>query len=313
LAIPVPIRATIIHIPDDYPTIQLGIDASIDGDTVLVQPGIYMENINFNGHNIVVGSLFLTTGDTTYIAETTIDGNSVTEVAYFGHGETNEAELIGFTIKNGYGFWRAGGIYCNSSNPVIRNNLIIENIAAEYGAGVLCDNNSNPFIISNKIIQNSARFDGGGIECKDNSNAVIMNNVIIENEAAWGYGGGIFCQDSDPIIINNVVSGNSAGISGGGIYCELVSNPTVINTIFWADSAGYGNEIDMDDSSSPYLTYCDIQGGWGGEGNINFDPLFRNPDNNDYHLMTDECGQTDISQCIDAGSPDILDSLLDCS
>ena len=56
--------ATVINIPADYATIQAGIDASSDGDTVLVQPGTYVENINFNGHNVVLGSLFLTTGDT---------------------------------------------------------------------------------------------------------------------------------------------------------------------------------------------------------------------------------------------------------
>ena len=67
-----PAAATIINIPDDYPTIQEGIDASIDGDTVLVQPGTYVENINFNGHNVVLGSLFLTTEDTIYISQTKI-------------------------------------------------------------------------------------------------------------------------------------------------------------------------------------------------------------------------------------------------
>ena len=52
-----------INIPGDYPTIQQGIDASVDGDTVPVQPDTYYENINFNGHNIVPGSLFLTSRD----------------------------------------------------------------------------------------------------------------------------------------------------------------------------------------------------------------------------------------------------------
>ncbi len=70
--------ATIINIPDNYTTIQEGIDSSSDGDTVLVQPGIYVENINFNGHNIVLGSLFLTMRDTSYIEQTVIDGG------YFG-------------------------------------------------------------------------------------------------------------------------------------------------------------------------------------------------------------------------------------
>jgi len=49
------VSATIINVPDNYPTIQEGIDTSTDGDTVLVQPGTYYENINFNGHNIELG------------------------------------------------------------------------------------------------------------------------------------------------------------------------------------------------------------------------------------------------------------------
>jgi hypothetical protein len=62
-----PASATIINVPADFGTIQMAIDSSSNGDTVLVQPNTYYENINFNGHNIVLGSLFLTTGDTSYI------------------------------------------------------------------------------------------------------------------------------------------------------------------------------------------------------------------------------------------------------
>jgi len=56
-----------INIPVDQPTIQAGINAASTGDTVLVQPGTYIENIDYNGKNITVASLFLTTQDTTYI------------------------------------------------------------------------------------------------------------------------------------------------------------------------------------------------------------------------------------------------------
>ncbi|MFQ5868778.1 MAG: hypothetical protein ACE5JC_02625, partial [Candidatus Zixiibacteriota bacterium] len=48
---PLTANATIINIPGDYPTIQEGIDHGADGDTVLVQPDTYFENLNFNGHN----------------------------------------------------------------------------------------------------------------------------------------------------------------------------------------------------------------------------------------------------------------------
>jgi hypothetical protein len=79
--------ATIINVPADSSTIQGGINGSSNGDTVLVQPGTYVENINFNGHNIVLGSLFLTTGDTIYISTTIIDGDSAGTVVTFESGE----------------------------------------------------------------------------------------------------------------------------------------------------------------------------------------------------------------------------------
>jgi len=67
--------STIINVPADQPTIQAGINVSVNSDTVLVQPGTYVENINFSGKLITVGSLYLTTADTTIIGEPfNIDG-----------------------------------------------------------------------------------------------------------------------------------------------------------------------------------------------------------------------------------------------
>jgi len=52
------LSATIINVPAEQPTIQAGIDISVESDTILVQPGTYVENINFNGKAIILGSLF---------------------------------------------------------------------------------------------------------------------------------------------------------------------------------------------------------------------------------------------------------------
>jgi len=111
VAIFLPSSATMINIPDDYLTIQEGIDASSDSDTVLVQPDTYYENINFNGHNIVLGSLYLTTEDTSYISQTSIDGDSSGSVVILENNEDSTAVITGFTIQNGLALY-GGGIFC---------------------------------------------------------------------------------------------------------------------------------------------------------------------------------------------------------
>lgn len=93
--------AQIINIPADYPTIQEGIDAAEEGDTVLVQPGTYYENIRIShANNITVASLYLTTEDPSYISQTVIDGGQQYSVVYFQETSAN-ALLCGFTITNG--------------------------------------------------------------------------------------------------------------------------------------------------------------------------------------------------------------------
>jgi len=121
--------------------IQAAIDAAVDGDTVLVQPGTYVENINFKGKSIVVASLFLTTGDTAYISQTIIDGNGSRSVVMFENREDSAAALIGFTITNGHprGNWPencGGGIYCDyGSSPRLEHLRVVGNISENKGGG----------------------------------------------------------------------------------------------------------------------------------------------------------------------------------
>ncbi len=179
LIVSVSVSATIIVIPGDYLTIQEGINASEDGDTVLVKPGIYEENIIFNIHRIVLASMFLTTGNPEYIEETIIDGTSSGRVVWIGGDSTTV--IIGFTIQNGYSS-EGAGIY-SYGNAIISNNIIRYNESYGYyelGGGIFC-NYSNPIIRFNVIANNSACW-GGGIAL-NNSSAIISNNIIRNNLA----------------------------------------------------------------------------------------------------------------------------------
>lgn len=147
--------ADTIKVPQDIQTIQTAIDSSSNGDTVLVSPGTYIENVNFNGKSIALGSLFLTTGDTTYISQTIIDGNQQGCVVVLESGEDSTTVISRFTITNGYSYLdslRGGGITCvNSSAATLTNLLVKENLVKSIngpfgGAGVLIRENSNVII-----------------------------------------------------------------------------------------------------------------------------------------------------------------------
>jgi len=81
---------TVVHIPADYSTIQRGIDASVDSDTILVEIGTYYENINFNGKNIILLSHFCydESPDSAFLTSTIIDGNNSGSVVTFDSGES---------------------------------------------------------------------------------------------------------------------------------------------------------------------------------------------------------------------------------
>lgn len=79
-----PLHARILNVPSEYTTIQAGINAAVDGDTVLVQPARYRENINFADKNIIVASLFLQTRNELHIWQTIIDGKGAGSAVSFG-------------------------------------------------------------------------------------------------------------------------------------------------------------------------------------------------------------------------------------
>ena len=122
---------SMIIVPLNYSSVQAAIDASWHGDTVLVEPGTYYENLNLNGMNIVLASRFLLTGNPAYIDSTILDGNHSGRVITFYSGEDSTCRISGFTIRNGNSSYDSystfgGGIYIDFSSPIVEH-CIIEN------------------------------------------------------------------------------------------------------------------------------------------------------------------------------------------
>jgi hypothetical protein len=280
-----------IIVPDDQPAIQDAILIAMDGDTVLVKPGTYTENINFKGKAITVKSI-------QGAGVTVIDGNQDQSVVTATTGEGPDSVLDGFTLTNGYAVMDGGGIWCISSSPTIKNNIIAYNYAPIFGGGMFLANSSSE-IKNNAITHNDAGYFGGGI-CQYYCDVMISGNVIMENtakqgggiwidkqcstrvinnwiafnESTHGWGGGIGIQQGDgiptmfPRLINNTIMNNVNSDpqgKGGGIYCSGSIEVTVINTILWGNAAPQGKELYiepfMGNNAALSISYSDVEGG----------------------------------------------------
>jgi len=144
-------EADIINVPDDHETIQAGIDATEEGDTVLVQPGTYEENLQINDHFITLASLTLMTGDPAYIDSTIIDGRQQATVVNIGELE-GTVILRGFIIQNGDG-QHGGGINVANSDLLIEDMIIRDN-TGRTGGGVACTG-ENTIIIRRTVVENN--------------------------------------------------------------------------------------------------------------------------------------------------------------
>jgi hypothetical protein len=312
-----------IHVPADQPTIQAGINAARNGDTVIVHPGKYFDNINFRGKKIVLTSRYYESKDTSFIGSTIIDGSvpaspdSASVVRIVSH-EDSSTVLQGFTITGGTGtnwidehgagvYREGGGILIAGSSPVIKNNVLINNIVSKNskvvsaGGGGIRAGDGNPKILNNVVIRNTGRY-GAGIVL-NYTGALVRNNIITQNSGGEDYGGGALWMNHDgtanKLIENNTLVGNKV------IAVYVWQGSSIIrNCILWRDSSTSARQIAAN-SGGPTVTYSNVQGGWTGTGNSNVNPQFMD---SSFHLGAG-------SPCIDAGDTnalfeDLADTLL---
>lgn len=276
--------AATIHVPADQRTIQAGIDIAQNGDTVLVDDGVYTGegnvNIDFKGKRITLKSK-------NGADATVIDCEKLHETRgfYFHNRETNESVLDGFTITNGSHQF-GGAITLISASPTIKNCMVKDNLTS----GIHCINsdlNITDSIISRNIgigiaisgidiLTNEIRdgFIQDGINMEETfiKRPTIKNCTISNNT-----GIGISCLDDGAIIVNCTVSNNGGrGISvisftsaeitdsritqnsGGGLKCYEYSRIKIKNSIIAKNTAEEGGGIFCSATSSLYATDCVI-------------------------------------------------------
>jgi uncharacterized protein (TIGR02145 family) len=229
------IHSTTINIPADYSTIQEGINNTATGDTVLVAPGIYYENIQFNLSGIVVASQYINSFDPQDIQETVIDGNQNGSVIVFSGALDSTAVLMGFSLINGTGTGgdgshRGGGIACWSCSPKVDHVIIRDNHVDRDGGGIVM-NTSNMILSNVTITGNSAPF-GAGIFLFDESNPKLINSIVWGNDGNQIYlysGATIRVLFSDiQYGVNGIVLHDNHGFTPQWLQGNFDSNP-----LFW--------------------------------------------------------------------------------
>jgi hypothetical protein len=250
--------AGIVRVPEDQPSIQAGINAAVNGDTVLVTDSIYYENINFTGKAITVASYMIMDNDTTHRDSTIINGSQPVNpdagsVVTFESGEDTTSILCGFTITAGTGKWYSayswrigGGIYCyNSGCKIIANKIINNSVtgpAARGGGLVTMPERSTAWVIlkNNQITHNTATANsiqalGGGVllvcHARIDSNLISYNSCISNSGSNYQtFGGGIICysvwpdppleitMENNTITYNSVINFSNQAISPVAFY-----------------------------------------------------------------------------------------------
>ena len=288
---PIVIEGSVINVPGDQPTIQDAINVAVSGDTVLVQPGIYYEHINYSGKNIVIGSLMLTTGDTTYIHQTIIDGNEEEgSIVTFENGEDTTALLIGFTITNGNSD-EGGGIRCYSSDPTLTYLNIRNNFSSDNAGGVHFRESSSIISFVNIVGNETDGYHGGGLYISDNS-AITMEYCLIAGNSCIYWDGGGFTIDANSTISMNhcTMSGNRvpSGRYGGAIEVRDSLTTVIINNSILYQNWNGSNNQDVFAQGILEIYYSCLQNihysehfydTWVDENNIYEDPQFCFPGN----------------------------------
>ncbi len=286
-----PLDAATVRVPDDYPTIQDGINAASAGDTVAVASGTYTgvsnKTLNFYGKDIVLKR----SGRLPVVIDCEGDGRGI---GLFS-GETPAAVIENITIINGDATV-GGGVVCESTAAVTLRFCEIRDCRAQYrgggisvwgaAAGTVIDGCT----ISGCSVDNTSSY-GGGIHITTDGvtvqNCVISANLATSTESAGGgvyvseavgvsvtgcditynqayWGGGLELFDAAVDISSCTISGNHAEYVGGAMECTY-STCSMSDVLVSFNSSGrwYGGAYFA--SSDADLANCSFQGNLAGD------------------------------------------------
>jgi len=239
--------SSVIYVPGDVATIQEGLDVADIGDSVIVAPGTYIENINFNG--VEVNLIGQEGSEVTFLEPANYNYHTV----YMATNAGSQAEFSGFTIRGG---GPVHTILIDGGSPTIKNNIFYDNIpvGSQDVEVISC-------VMTSALITQNLFYNNGGIGCVGLRNLSLGTRII--NNTMDGNERGFFSIAGGGIAINNIVTNSIER----GIGSLVPGDFTILDyNNIWNNNPNY-----------------DI-GGIGGPNDISYDPLYVDPMAFDYHL-----------------------------
>ncbi len=311
---PLPEPAAVLLVPLEYGTIGEAFEAAPEGAHVVLSPGHYLENVEFDGRHLVLRSG--DPDDPDIVRTTIIQAAEPGPVVSFKGDEGTTCVLAGLTLTGGVSD-SGGGIDGSGCLATITRCVISSNRAATSGGGLFnChgliehnifeDNTSSLYggamaysfgtIRHNEFRGNSAAEGGALFQCFGpvqsnvfSGNAasldggglkkctgLIINNIIYANTAERG--GGL--SNCPGILINNTIAFNSASSGGGMFFCH----GPIVNSIIYGNTAAQNPQIE--DSSKPLFS-CVEGDSEPAPGSMAADPMFADPSAREFRLLPD--------------------------
>jgi hypothetical protein len=234
----------VIRVPAEQPTIQAGINAVSDYDTVLVADGTYTgsgnRDIRFYGRSV---KLISENGPEVTIIDCQADPYDQHFGVKFDSGESTESLIDGFTVQNAE-MDNDAGIWCHNSSPTIRNCILTGN--GWYG--LRCYAGASPHVENVTFMGNS----GSGV-------AVTQSSPVFDN-CYFGSGNlrGMSIHDSRPVVLNECTfSDCHSSYSGAAVYMEFDVTLRLTDCLFQNNSGGFiGGVIYGDLRDSVTMSGC---------------------------------------------------------
>lgn len=224
--------ALTIHVPDDSSTIQGAVNGAEHGDTILVAPGVYIENVYWYCKAILLASHYLLDHDTLTIDSTIIDGGGGDALHMLGGDcfpEEESLTFIGFTVRNStFGMWKEVTDWPQHELRIISRIRYCKFMDNTWGIHTRTDDDC--VIDHNRFINNSMGLHcwGGAAKYREKGpeprcTTIVENNIFLFNseEGAASFGGAL------QLFRNNIFSGSRFGI-GAGYYSSLSAVRNVI-------------------------------------------------------------------------------------